>query len=444
MSAADLKRPKIMISAGESSGEIHGAALIQAARGKGLDWSFLGLGGDRMAEAGARLLGHINDTAVMGLTEVVGSLSRILKIRSSLARALEIEKPQVLVLIDAPDFNFALARRATALGIPVVYYICPQVWAWREGRLNFLKKNTSRRALLFEFERRFYEERGLSADWVGHPVLDELPPPLNRDEAKLALGLNPKKRLLTILPGSRRKVVERLAPLLLATADKMLDRDADLQIFLPRADSIEPAFLDSFISQAGWRLKERLRVEPAKPQSGPRAGSGEGGCHSKSHLAMAAADLAIVASGTSSVEAAFLGTPQIVVYKVSGLSWFLGKKLVSAPFVTIANLVAGREVVPELLQDQANVDKLIKTAWPILNGGVARAKMVEDLARVKRDLGQPGASGRVVDIIAEELARLQAGHPAHEEAVVKKGPVTPGEGLKNRLTLKIPRAGDDC
>lgn len=435
MSAADLKRPKIMISAGESSGEIHGAALIHAARDKGLDWSFLGLGGDRMAEAGARLLGHINDTAVMGLTEVVGSLSRILKIRSSLTRALELEKPQVLVLIDAPDFNFALARRATALGIPVIYYICPQVWAWREGRLNFLKKNTCRRALLFEFERRFYEERGVSADWVGHPVLDELPPPLKQDEAKLALGLNPKKRLLTILPGSRRKVVERLAPLLLATADKMLDRDSDLQIFLPRADSIEPAFLDAFISQAGWRLKERLRVEPAKPQSG------EGGCRSKSHLAMAASDLAIVASGTSSVEASFLGTPQIVVYKVSGLSWFLGKKLVSAPFVTIANLVAGREVVPELLQDQANVDNLIKTAWPILNGGVARARMVEDLARVKRDLGQPGASGRVVDIIAEELARLQGGNPAHEEAVIKKEPKAPGECFKKRLIMKFTGAG---
>lgn len=387
MIVEDLKKNKIMISAGESSGEIHGAALVRAARERGLDWSFLGLGGDRMAAAGARLLAHIRETAVMGLTEVAGSLPRILRVRAALKRALELEKPQALVLIDAPDFNFALAKAAEPLGIPVIYYICPQVWAWRAGRLDFLKKYTARRALLFDFERRFYEERGVQADWVGHPILDELPPPMSRDEAKLALGLNPARRLLTLMPGSRRKVVARLAPLLLAAADKLLDKDKDLQLFLPRADSIEPDFLENLVNQAGWRVKERLKIAPAK-----------------SHQALAAADLAIVASGTSSVEATFLGVPQVVVYQVSGLSWFLGRRLISIPYASIANLVAGREVVPELLQERANVEELVKTAWPILAGGVVRAKMIDDLARVRQELGQPGASGRVVDIITEELA----------------------------------------
>lgn len=388
---AGSEKAKIMISAGESSGEIHGAALVRAARAKGYDWSFLGLGGDRMAEDGVRLLAHIKDTAVMGLTEVAGSLPRILRIRRGLERALEVEKPAALVLIDAPDFNFALARKAASLGIPVIYYICPQVWAWRPGRLKFLQRHTRRRALLFDFERRFYQERGVEADWVGHPIVDELPPPLSPDEAKRKLGLDPARRLLVLMPGSRRKVVERLAPLLLATAGKLLNKDPQLQLMLPRADSIEAGFLETFVARADWRVRERLKIE--------------GG---RSHLALAAADLAILASGTSSVEATFLGTPQVVVYKVSGLSWFIGKKLVSAPFVTIANLVAGREVVPELLQEKANPGDLLKAAWPLLAGGLPRARMIEDLAQVRRSLGGPGASGRVADIIAQELARPEA------------------------------------
>ena len=201
------------------------------------------------------------------------------------------------------------------------------------------------------------------------------------------MDLNPDRRHLTRMPGSRRKVVARLAQLLLDATDKLLDKDKDLQLFLPRADSIDSDLLENLVNQAGWRVKERLKIAPAK-----------------SHQALAAADLAIVASGTSSVEATFLGVPQVVVYQVSGLSWFLGRRLISIPYASIANLVAGREVVPELLQERANVEELVKTAWPILAGGVVRAKMIDDLARVRHELGQPGASGRVVEIITEELA----------------------------------------
>lgn len=391
ISSSDSKPVKIMISAAECSGEIHGAALVRAALAQGRGWSFSGLGGDRMAEAGVRLVGHIRDTAVMGLTEVVGSLPKILRLRRALLKSLELERPEALVLIDAPDFNFALARRASDLGIPVIYYICPQVWAWRSGRLKFLSQYTSRRALLFDFERRFYEERGLSADWVGHPTLDELPPPLSRDAAKAALGLEPGRRLLTLMPGSRRKVVQRLAPLLLAAAEKLLDKDQGLQVVLPRADSLEPELLEKLAERADRRLRERLKIIPGQ-----------------SHLALAAADLAIMASGTSSVEATFLDTPQVVVYQVSRLSWFLGRRLISVPYASIANLVAGREVVPELLQERATPDEIFKTAWPVLAGGVARARMLEDLARVREELGRPGASGRVAEIIAEEIARRRA------------------------------------
>ncbi len=382
----DFRRIKIMISAGESSGEIHGAALIRAARARGLDWTFFGLGGDRMAEAGARLLAHVRDTAVMGFTEVLGSVRRLLAIRAALKRSLELDRPSALVLIDAPDFNLPLAKAATALGIPVIYYICPQVWAWREGRLKLLARWTRRRALLFAFEKKFYEDRGVSADWVGHPILDELPPPLSREEAKAALDFDPARRLLAILPGSRRKVVERLAPPLLEAADLLLDRDPQLELALPRADSLDPDFLQAFVDQAPPRVRERLRI-----------------FERKSHQVLAAADLALVASGTSSVEATFLGTPLVVAYQASRLSWALGRLLISAPYATIANLVAGREVVPELLQERATARNLAVTAWPILAGGVARARMIDDLGQVRRELGEPGASNRVLDIIAEEL-----------------------------------------
>lgn len=377
-----------MISAAESSADIHGAALVRAAGARGLDWSFLGLGGNRLAAAGVRLLGHINDTAVMGLTEVAGSLPRILKIRSRLMRSLELDKPAALVLIDAPDFNFALARRATELGIPVIYYICPQVWAWREKRLNFLRRYTTRRALLFSFEKEFYEQRGLAADWVGHPILDELPPARPRAEYKAELGFAPGGRLMALLPGSRRKVVARLAPAILGAADLLLAKDPELELALPRADSIEAGFLDGFVQAAPPRVRERLKIIPGR-----------------SLEVLSACDLALLASGTSSVEATFLGVPQVVTYKVSRLSYAIGRALISAPFVSIANLVAGRLIVPELLQDQAEAGALAEAAWPLLAGGAARAEMLDGLAEVRRKLGSVGASDRVVDIIAEELGR---------------------------------------
>lgn len=377
---------EIMISAGESSGEIHGAALMEAARKKGFTWTFSGLGGDNMAAAGARLIGHVRDTSVMGLTEVLGSLGRILRIRRALKQALRERPPAALVLIDTPDFNFALARLATELNIPVIYYICPQVWAWREGRLKFLARYTRRRALLFSFEKKFYEERGVSADWVGHPLLDELPEPTPREVMKNTLGFPAKKKLLALLPGSRHKLVEKLVPSFLATADLLLEQHPGLELVLPRADTVNPDFLRQFTDKASARVRERLRI-----------------LNGDSRRVLAAADLALIASGTSSVEATFLGTPQVVAYKVSKLTWLIGRRLVSVPFATIANLIGGREIVPEFLQHRATPENLAAACLPLLAGGVALARQCEDLGRVRAQLGEPGASGRVVDIIAQEL-----------------------------------------
>ncbi len=384
-----MERPlKIMISAGESSGEIHGAAMMAEAVKRGLDLRFFGLGGDRMAANGARLLAHINDTAVMGLTEVVGHLPKILAIRERMKRALELERPQALVLIDAPDFNFALARRAKELGIPVVYYICPQVWAWRAGRLKFLKKFTDRRLLLFAFEKDFYEAHGVSADWVGHPILDELPPLAAQAQMKARLGFEPEKKLLALLPGSRRKALERLAPVILGAASILLAENPDLELALPRADSIDADFLRKFVNEAPAGLRGAVRIMPGR-----------------SLEILAAADAAVMASGTSSVEALFLGTPMAVTYKVSPLSWFLGRRLVSVPHISIANLVAGREILPELLQDMATPENLAGALRPLVNGGLEREAMLAALAEVREKLGPPGASARALDAVLEEIVK---------------------------------------
>lgn len=380
---------KIMLSAGESSGDMHGAALLRAARGR--HWNFFGLGGDRLQAEGMRLLAHLRATAVMGVSEVVSSLPRLLAIRARLKRALELERPDVLVLIDSPDFNFALAKHAHKLGVRVVYYICPQVWAWRSGRLKFLARHTHRRALLFPFEKDFYQKRGLQADWVGHPINDELPPARPREELKAELGFEPARKVLAVLPGSRRPVVRRLAPIFLDCCARLLQKDPSLQLALPKADNLELDFLESFIRQASEPVRERLRLLEGQSQK-----------------ILAAADAAVLASGTSSVEATFLGTPMAVAYQVSPLSWAVAKALISLPYASIANLVAGREIVPEFLQDQATAENLAEALWPMLAGGVARARLVDDLLAVRFKLGGPGASAKVVDIIAEEVAQRRA------------------------------------
>ncbi|UQZ90789.1 lipid-A-disaccharide synthase [Deltaproteobacteria bacterium Smac51] len=394
--SSEAERPlKIMISAGESSGEIHGAALMEEAAARGLNWKFVGLGGDRMAAAGARLLAHINDTAVMGLTEVVGHLKKILSIRSAMKRGLELERPAALILIDFPDFNFGLARHAHELGIPVIYYICPQVWAWRSGRLKFLARYIDRRAVLFPFEKKFYEERGVSADWVGHPILDELPPMPLPAEIKTSLGFEAARPLLTLMPGSRKKVVERLTPVILGAAEILLAERPDLQLAMPKADSIAHDYLNSFLQAASPALRERVVITPGR-----------------SRELLAASEAALVVSGTSSVEAVFLGTPMAVTYKVSDLSWLLGRLLVSVPYVSIANLVAGREVIPEFLQDRATPENLAGAVRPLLSGGPERDKMTADLASVRAQLGEPGASGRVLDIVSEEISKAEGGRNA--------------------------------
>ncbi|MDR2367820.1 MAG: lipid-A-disaccharide synthase [Deltaproteobacteria bacterium] len=378
---------RVMISAGELSGDMHGAALVREANRGDSGLSFFGLGGDNMAAAGVDLRFHIRETAVMGLTEVLGSLGRILGIRKALAQMVASERPRALVLIDSPDLNHALAKAAWAAGVPVIYYICPQIWAWRQGRIKWLKKLVSRRAVLFPFEKAFYETRGVTADLVGHPLLDEMPLDLTKKGARLALGLGEGDTVLAVLPGSRKAVASRLAGPMLGAVDRLMDGRPGLVPVIPRPETLPMAVLEGLIGGASPRVRERLVIHEGR-----------------SHEILKAADAALLASGTSTVEGAILGTPMVVTYKVSPLSWALARLLVKVPFVSIANLLAGREIVPELLQGGANPEGLAGELSAILPGGPKRKAMIGDLAGAAAALGGPGASARVLAVIMEEIA----------------------------------------
>ncbi|MDR1310050.1 MAG: lipid-A-disaccharide synthase [Deltaproteobacteria bacterium] len=386
---------RVMISAGELSGDMHGAALASEARRSGTGLEFFGLGGDRMAAAGVDLRAHISETAVMGLTEVLGSLRRILSVRRRLASLVSSERPRALVLIDSPDLNQALARAAFRAGVPVIYYICPQVWAWRRGRIRWLRRLVSRRAVIFPFEKEFLDREGLSSDLVGHPLLDELPLRLSPEEARSGLGLPPGANVLAVLPGSRKAVARRLVGPMLGAVDLLLDSFPDLVPVIPRPDTLPADLLLDLVGKASRRVRDRIVVREGH-----------------SHEVLRSARAALLASGTSTVEGAVLGTPMVVTYRVSALSWLLARLLVKVPFVSIANLLAGTEIVPELLQDRCRPEDLAREVEPLLAGGPRRQAMLDGLAGAASRLGGPGASARVLDIIMQEIGA------AHDRDIV--------------------------
>jgi lipid-A-disaccharide synthase len=373
-----------MISAGEESGDLHGAALLDKAKEIAPHLTFSGLGGDRMAKSGAELLAHMKNTAVMGVAEIFGSFGKILAIRKSLVEHMERERPDALVLVDFPDFNFHLAKKATALNIPVIYYICPQVWAWREGRLKFLRKNTRRRALIFPFELKFYEERGLDADLVGHPLLDEMefkPKPASR----AALGLPPGGRTLALLPGSRAKLFAKLAPAVFGAAEILRADFPDLTVAAALAPSLPRRLADETLEAFPRDFAKSVILYEGRSQE-----------------LLNASDAALLASGTSALEGAILGVPMVVAYKMNFLSYLLAKLLVKIPRVSLPNIVLGSAAVPELIQGKATAENLADALKPFLADPAARERTAKNLASVREALGGPGASEKVVNIILEE------------------------------------------
>ena len=363
----------IFLVAGEASGDLHGAALARAVLAVRPDVRLLGMGGPRMAEAGVEVLVSYHDVAVVGVTEVVSHGGKILRAFRRLTRALEQHRPALVVLIDFPDFNIRFGRRARGHGIPVVYFISPQVWAWRRGRLRALRQIVRKMIVIFPFEEPLYRAAGIDVTFVGHPLLDRLEGVPGREEARRRLGIDGSERVVALLPGSRRVEVSRHLPLMLAAAGRLAATAGPLTAMVALADGVPRPVAERLVAVAP--LPVRL-------------------LEGRTYEALRAADVSLVVSGTATLEAALLGAPMVILYRMSFLSHALVRPLVRVPFIGMANLVAGRGIVPELIQSEATPDRLAAAARTLLEDPRARDAMQAGFREVRRRLGDPGAPAR--------------------------------------------------
>ncbi len=377
-----MKSKKILMVAGEVSGDLHGANLMEAIRSIDPDIQFFGIGGDRLGTAGMNLLYHSQSLAVVGITEVLFKIRPIVKAFRGLKQSLGREKPDLVILIDFPDFNLRLARIAHRKGIPILYYISPQVWAWRAKRVKLIAQWVKKMVVLFPFEIPFYETAGVDVEWVGHPLLDIVKATLPREAACQRFGLDSKQRTVALLPGSRMEEVKRLLPPLLASAQLLQKEIPDLQFVIPLAPGIDRKTLSPWM--------RNLSV-PVKVVEG------------WTYEVMNLSDLLIAASGTATLEAAILGKPMVIVYKVSFLSYWIGRALIRVDHIGLVNLVAGKGIVPELIQKDVHPKKIAEEALRILRDPILSRRMTESMAGVRQGLGEPGAAHRAARIVTSLL-----------------------------------------
>jgi len=376
---------KVLLVAGETSGDLHGAHLVEAIHQIDPEVQFLGVGGEHLAQKGMKILYHSQSLAVVGITEVLFKLRTILKALKGLKEALDQEKPNLIVLIDFPDFNLRLAKIARQKGIPVLYYISPQVWAWRHGRVKLIAERVKKMVVFFPFEVPLYKAAGVDVEWVGHPLVDIVKPALSKEEAFRKFGLDPKRRTVGLLPGSRTHEVERFLPPLLASAHLLQKEIPDLQFVIPLA----PGFTEDTLSP--WM---RNRPAPLKFIQG------------WTYDVMNISELLILASGTATLEGAILGKPMIIIYKGSLLSYWIVRAMIQVNHIGLVNLVAGKGIAPELIQKDVNPKRIAEEGLRILKDSVLQQEMVESLKEVRQRLGNPGAAQRAARIV---MSLLQTG-----------------------------------
>lgn len=380
-----MSTPTILLSAGEPSGDLHGAAVARELRRRWPSARMFGLGGPRMAEEGVELLADLRDLAVMGFVEVAGRLPYFLKLFRRLRAEMAARGADLVLPIDYPGFNLKLAGAARASGIPVLYYIAPQVWAWHRSRIRRLAEETDRLAVVLPFEEAIFREAGAHVRFVGHPLLDAAPAEPRREEFCAAHGLDPERPLLALFPGSRAQEVARHLEIFVEAAELVRRRHPDVQPVIATSGAVGDRAYDG----APFPRTERSRA-----------------------LLMHAA-AALVKSGTTTLEAALAGTPMVIAYRTSGLTYALARRLVRVDHIGLVNLVAGERLVPEFVQDAATPDALAAALDPLLDpGSPQRDSVVAGLERVRAALAPtdgrpPGAAARVVEL-AEELLEAPA------------------------------------
>jgi lipid-A-disaccharide synthase len=372
-----------MIVAGEASGDLYGATLAAEIRALSPDTRLFGMGGDRMREAGIDTLVDANVMAVMGIVEVLGQLPVILKGFSILKRALLSDPPRLLILIDYPDFNLRLARVAKRAGIKVLYFISPQVWAWRSGRVKGIGRVVDMMAVLFPFEVPFYQKAGIPVSFVGHPLLDLVRPGMGRDQAALSLGLEPGRRTVGLFPGSRKSEIAKLLPDILEAARLLQARLPELQFVLPLASSLRPEDIAPQVARSG------LQVTVVS---------------GRNHDVMVACDAAISVSGTVTMELALVGIPMVIVYRVSGLTYQIGKRVIKLPHIGICNIVAEKGIVKELIQHEVTPEAMAREIGNLLEDQRYADRMREEFSNVRTKLGSGGALGRLARVALGMMA----------------------------------------
>lgn len=377
----------IMIVCGEASGDLHGSNLVKSLQLKEPDLSFCGMGGPDLQSCGVEILYDAEKIAVVGVFEVFSHLKDIFQAQKILRKRLKDSPPDLLIIIDLPDFNLMLARYAKKIGIPVFYYICPQIWAWRTGRVKTLKKRIDKLGVILPFEEDFFLSHGLKATYVGHPLLDSVRTTIPRKEFYQQNGINETNRCVGLLPGSRKREIYALLPIFLKAAEKLQRQCNDKLTFLiPRAATISVDDLDSVL-QAHSSVALDVRVV-----DGDR------------YNLMASCDCVVAASGTVTLELAILQTPMVVTYKLSPLTYRLAQMLVKLDHFSLVNLIAGFSAVPELLQEEVVPERICHELSLLLNVYSKKKEMGKSLRLVKRALGEPGASQRAAEVARELLS----------------------------------------
>lgn len=374
---------RIMIVAGEASGDIYGADLVSEALKLAPDLHFFGIGGARMREAGVETLVDSSDMAVVGLVEVIKHFDVISSAFRTLKQIVLNDSPDLLILIDYPGFNLRLAKVAKKAGVKVLYYISPQIWAWRQGRVKKIARLVDHMAVILPFEAPFYQRAGVPVTFVGHPMLDLVSVALDRSAAASSFNLDPSRKIIGLFPGSRRNEIERLLPVIIVAAAKLKERFPDIQFILPLASTLHSDDIAPLLTAANLDVTiTRDRI----------------------HDMITACDAVISVSGTVTLEIALVGTPMVIIYKLSPLTYQLAKRLVKVDNIGLCNIVAGETVVQELIQDQANPEAIAAEIGKLLTDHAYQAAIVGKLGEVRSKLGSGGAS-----VLVARLALMLCG-----------------------------------
>jgi lipid-A-disaccharide synthase len=377
------KIKRIIIAAGEASGDLHASCLAKAMLELESNLHFYGMGGEKLRDAGGRIIFDISKLSVMGITEVIRHLGHLYHVFKWFKNSLKNDRPDLIILVDYPEFNLRLAKVAKRYNVPVLYYISPQIWAWRTGRVKKISKLVDKMVVVFPFEAPLYEKEGMDVSFVGHPLLDIVKAKKSKEENLKRFGLNEKKTTIGLLPGSRLSEVKKILPPMVGAAELLSKRFDNLQFILPIAPGIKKEDIVKLTENA---MATITIVDDTI------------------YDVIDSSHLVVVASGTATLETALLTTPMVIIYKMSPLSYLIGKTLVKVPYIGMANIIAGKKVAPELIQEEATAERITHEVTRLLEDNHYHKNICEELTLIRKKLGEPGAAKRAAKIALTMLS----------------------------------------